>query len=195
MTDWIQNGDFGGPIRTKLNDLKTQVDNMSGSTSGTSGTSGSSGINGTSGTSGTNGTSGSSGTSGTNGTSGSSGINGTSGSSGINGTSFSNYTQTDSAASSGTITLSANTALNLTTLLNSGHTLTITQGTPIINIINEWIVMFSVGTTAPTITFSPPSGVTYNWISGTPSLSASKNYILSVVRQTDTQYFTLLQSN
>ena len=123
------------------------------------------------------------------------GTSGSSGSSGINGVGFSNYTQTDSSSVSGTITLSANTSLNLTTLLNSGHTLVITQGSPNVNIINEWICMFSVGLSVPTITFTPPGSVTYYWLSGTPSLNISKNYLLSILRQTDTMYFAILQSN
>jgi hypothetical protein len=80
---------------------------ITGSTSGTAGTSGSSGTSGTSGSSGTAGTSGSSGSSGTsgsNGSSGTSGINGTSGSSGTSGSNGSSGTSgtSGSSGSSGT---------------------------------------------------------------------------------------------
>lgn len=106
-----------------------------------------------------------------------------------------NYPHSDSAASAGTITLAKNTSLNLTTTLTNAHTLAITQGAPTANIANEWVLMFATGASVPTITFTPPAGVTYNWIGGAPTLVINKNYLLSIVRQSDTMYFAILQSN
>jgi hypothetical protein len=65
MTKWIKAGESGLIVRTKLNDLRDLVYEISGATLGsTSGTSGSSGKNGTNGASGSSGISGTAGSSG-----------------------------------------------------------------------------------------------------------------------------------
>lgn len=100
-----------------------------------------------------------------------------------------NYTQTDSSDISGTTTLITNQVLVLTTVLTSGNTLTITQGTPVVGQLNEWVIMFDTGLSAPSITFTPPSGVTYRWVGGiTPIISPNKAYTISWIRKSDSLY-------
>jgi hypothetical protein len=99
------------------------------------------------------------------------------------------YPEVITSASSGTITLSVNTFTNFSTQLTDVHTITITQGAILSDFSNEWIAMFETGITAPTITFTPPVGVTYKWVGGTAiPVLASRVYTLSVLKKTATLY-------
>lgn len=81
-------------------------------------------------------------------------------------------------ATSGTITLAKQTVTTLTTTLTNAHTLTIIPELPTVftnRNYNE--VVLTVGATAPSITWSAPSGVTFTWTAplGNPSAGLKIN--------------------
>jgi hypothetical protein len=69
-----------------------------------------------------------------------------------------------SNATTGTITLAKQTVTTLTTTLTNAHTLTIIPEKPTVFTTRNYQELFlTVGATAPSITWSAPSGVTLDW--------------------------------
>ena len=87
------------------------------------------------------------------------------------------YPLVGNSASSGTITLAVNTLTALSTAQNA-TTFTIALASAISNFVSEYIVRFTVGAGAPTITW--PSNI--KWVGGVaPTLLASKTYMISFI--------------
>ena len=77
---------------------------------------------------------------------------------------------------SGTITLAKQTVTTLTTTLTNAHTLTIIPELPTVFTNRNYSeVVLTVGATAPSITWSAPTGVTLDWKDGEPTSGLAIN--------------------
>lgn len=89
-------------------------------------------------------------------------------------TSSPDYTAGVSASNSGTITLNRSEELFLTTTLTNSHSFTVALNTQTTGKVNEYILIFKIGATVPTITH--PGGVV--WRGSTPYLAANQTWTI-----------------
>ena len=84
------------------------------------------------------------------------------------------YDAAVSASSSGTITLNRSEELFLTTSLTNAHSFTVALNTQTTGKVNEYILIFKIGATVPTIT--QPGGIV--WRGSTPYFAANQTWTI-----------------
>jgi hypothetical protein len=79
-------------------------------------------------------------------------------------------------ATSGTINLAGQTITTLTSVLTNAHTLVITPAKPSVFTGRKWSEVFlTVGATSPSLSWTPPTGVTYEYTEGVPTAALTPN--------------------